>query len=110
MKKKLIFTVLLAAAGLSAFSADFTLPAANVMTDLGTMQNTDAQLRLLEQQQFRKKEFNEFKDMKEFKAQQNKELEDEQRLQTEEGKILPPENEDVDFIRENGQIKIKRTD
>lgn len=98
MKKFLLAGVLFSVLSLSAGAIDF-----------GVMQSSNnPQLRLLQQQEFRKEEYNEFKDMKEVKENRNKKLEYEQRIKNPKKPL--DLDRDVQFINENGQVKIQRVD
>lgn len=97
---------------LSIFAGALTVSAANLsdnlissaFTDFAGMQNPMNQFNLMEQQRFRQEEYNEFKDMKQQKEEKNKkiELQNEYKQETK----LPQINQDVNFIKENGQIRI----
>lgn len=75
-------------------------------SDVGRLQNPNQDLKLLEEERFRKTEYNEFDDMKAVKEKRNKKLEYEQKLQ-EPSKPSVPASSDVQLYLENGQMKLK---
>lgn len=75
-------------------------------SDVGRLQNPTQDLKLLEQDRFRKNEYNEFDDMKAVKEKRNKKLEYEQKLQEPE-KPRVQNSSDVRLYMENGQLKLK---
>ena len=74
--------------------------------DNAGMQNPYQELRLLEQNKFRKTEYNEFDDMKTVKEKRNNKLKYEQKLQ-EPARPTTPQSSDVQLYMENGQLKLK---
>ena len=74
------------------------------------MQNPNQELRLLDQNRFRRDEYNEFDDMKTVKEKRNKKIEVEQKLK-EQAQKQPQRSQgsDVQFYMENGQLKLKST-
>ncbi len=106
MKKILILSILLM--GSTALAIDVSMPVGTMLNDLGGMQNTNSQLKLMEQQNFRRQEYNEFDDMKQVKEERNKKLEYEKKL--EERAQTPVQQPNVDFVNDNGQIKIQKVE
>jgi len=72
--KKILTLLVLMSFGLVA-SADEFGSIGGLINDIGGMQNTDSQLKLLEQQRFRQEEYDDFKDMKDVKAKRNQKIE-----------------------------------
>lgn len=103
MKKYLVMALLIGL-GLSASANDIPMPIGNLLNDVGTMQNTDAQLKLMEEQRFRQEEYNEFQDMKKVKEARNKRLELEQQMPQQRPAAY---NSDVEFVRENGKLILR---
>lgn len=103
MKRILTLTLLLGF-GLTAGAADMGMPLGNLMNDVGTMQNTNSQLQLMEQQRFRQEEYNEFQDMKKVKEARNKKLDLEQQMPQQRPATY---NSDVEFVRENGRLILR---
>lgn len=105
MKKILILSLsmLVGVLTVSAANLSDTL-ISSTFTDFAGMQNPMNQFNLMEQQRFRQEEYNEFKDMKQQKEEKNKkiELQNEYKQETK----LPPTNQNVNFIKENGQVRI----
>ncbi len=112
MKKILILTMLLGMSA-SVFAADIPMSVGNFVNDVSTMQNPYNQLQLLEEQRFRNEEYNEFNDMKAVKEARNKKINLENEYnqiqqQQRQQRSLFNGNDNVEIIRENGQLKIKR--
>lgn len=106
MKKISILLLLTFCFNLPVLAIDVPMPVGTMLNDVGGMQNTNSQLKLLEQQNFRREEYNEFKDMKQVKEERNKKLEYEKKLEEQtKPSVIPSQN--VDFVNDNGQIKIK---
>ena len=103
MKKYLILAMLFGF-GLSVSANDIPMPVGTLMNDVGTMQNTNAELKLMEQERFRQEEYNEFQDMKKVKEARNKRLELEQQMPQQRPAAY---NNDVEFVRENGKLIIR---
>ncbi len=80
MKRFAILSVILAF-GLGAYAIDVPPSVGGLVNDVGYMQNTDSQLRLLQEDRFRKEEYNEFQDMKQVKEARNKRVKLEQEYQ-----------------------------
>ncbi len=111
--KKIVILSMVIGLGLSANAMDYSAPIGGLINDVGGMQNTDAQLKLLEQDYFRKHEYNEFQDMKEVKDARNKKImleQDYNNVQREQQYRSNFYHQDVDFVRENGKLMIKRID
>lgn len=105
MKKILILSLAILAGALTVSAANLSDNLiSSAFTDFAGMQNPTNQFNLMEQQRFRQEEYNEFKDMKQQKEEKNKkiELQNEYKQETK----VPPTNQNVNFINENGQIKI----
>ena len=105
MKKILILSLAILAGALTVSAANLSdTLISSTLTDFAGMQNPMNQFNLMEQQRFRQEEYNEFKDMKQQKEEKNKkiELQNEYKQETK----VPPTNQNVNFINENGQIKI----
>lgn len=101
MKKILLLSILLMGIGLTADAVEVVLP-----PSVGGLQSPNSQMRLLEQQQFRKEEYNEFKDMKQQKEEKNKKLNLQENFNP-ETQIKPVnQSSEVNLIKENGQLKL----
>ena len=114
MKNLLILTAILSA-GLSVAAVDYGLPMGNLMNDVGSMQNTNSQLKLMQQQRFRQEEYNEFQDMKAVKNARNEKLKlDEEyeqiKAQQSQNRNIFNSPSDMGFVRENGTLMLKRID
>ena len=77
-----------------------------IQSDVGRLQNPYQDLKLLEQDRFRKTEYNEFDDMKTVKEKRNNKLKYEQKLQ-EPARPTTPQSSNVQLYMENGQLKLK---
>jgi len=115
--KKILLTTLLICFGLSAAqAADYaggSLPPGfgPAYADMTGLQNTNSQLELLEQQNFRRTEYNEFQDMKQVKAARNKKIELEQQMEKiDKSRPIYDGNSNLNFVRENGKLMLKRID
>lgn len=102
--KKGIIIVMLLSAGLAAGASDIGPAMGNLLNDVGTMQNTNAELKLMQEQRFRQEEYNEFQDMKQVKAARNKKIELEQEATQQRPRTY---TNDVEFVRENGRLILK---
>ena len=103
MKKYLVLAVLLGF-GLSVSANDIGMPMGTLMNDVGAMQNTNAELKLMQQDRFRQEEYNEFQDMKKVKEARNRKLELEQQMPQQKSATY---NNDVEFVRENGKLILR---
>ena len=115
MKKILLATILIGF-GIAAHAADMAgglMPGfSSAYTDMTGIQNPNSELRLLQQHRFRQEEYNEFQDMKQVKEARNRKIRLEQKMQN-GGQQMRPVNtysNDVNFVRENGKIILKRID
>ena len=110
MKKNIILTLLiLLGSTITVNAVEFNaMPYGTPQTDFGGMQSPQSQFKLLEEQRFRREEYNEFKDMKQQKDERNKKINLQQQL--EETNTVPDYKQDVNLIQENGEIKIKSED
>ena len=105
MKKIITISILILTGTISASAANLKpLLISSTFTDFAGLQNPTNQFNLMEQQRFRQEEYNEFKDMKQQKEARNEKI----RLQNapKQETTLPAPNQNVNFINENGQIKI----
>lgn len=101
MKRLIILSCLIFGSAMSAKAIDVVMPPI-----VNGLQNTDSQMRLIEQQRFRQEEYNEFKDMKQQKEERNKEIDLEEKF-NEQQKQTQKYTPEVNLIRENGQLKLK---
>ncbi len=111
--KKIVLLALVLGVGLSVPAMDIPPSVGGLINDVGYMQNTDSQLKLLEQDIFRKDEYNEFKDMKQVKEARNKRLNLEQNyqeVQRQQQNQVNTYNQDINFVKENGKLMLKRID
>lgn len=97
-------TILLTAGLASAIGFDVP-PTIQMGNEIGNMQNTNNQMRLIEQQRFRKDEYNDYKEdnIQEVKAKKAREYKQYQGVNE---KIYTP-NQNMDFVNENGRIILK---
>ncbi|MEE3349147.1 MAG: hypothetical protein VZR09_03825 [Candidatus Gastranaerophilaceae bacterium] len=112
MKKIAILSVILTF-GLGAYAMDIPPSVGQLINDVGNMQNTESQLKLLQEDRFRKEEYNEFKDMKQVKEARNKKIQLEQNyreIQNQQQSQINGYNQDINFVKENGRIILKRVD
>lgn len=107
--KKLILTVavLSITAGVAgAVGMDLT-PIQAIGNEIGNMQNTSSQIRLMEQQKFRQEEYNDYNDnLQEVKANRAKQY---QQYQDEKKRLYSP-SQNLNFVKENGRIILKSID
>ena len=108
MKKFLISLIFAGTCSLMLQTADAAgvFYASPIQSDVGRLQNPYQDLKLLEQDRFRKTEYNEFDDMKTVKEKRNNKLKYEQKLQA-PARTTTPQSSDVQFYMENGQLKLK---
>lgn len=94
-------------AGLAG-AAGIDVPAFPIGNEIGNMQNTNSQMRLMNEQRFRQEEYNDYKNdnIKEVQAQRAKQY---QQYQEEKQKLYSP-SQNIDFVRENGRLILKSTD
>lgn len=103
MKKVLILTLLLGF-GLSSMAYDVGPQMGTLLNDVGAMQNTNAELKLMQQERFRQEEYNEFQDMKKVKEARNKKLDLEQQMPQQKPATY---TNDVEFVNENGRLILR---
>ena len=104
--KKIILSVLVLVmtAGFSVAAGVIDVPAFPIGNEIGNMQNTSGQIRLMEQQKFRQEEYNDYQDnLKEVKAQRVKQY---QQYQEQKKRLYSP-SQNIDFVKENGHIILK---
>ncbi len=101
MKKIFLTAMLLCGITVSTNAAGVELP-----PSIGGIQGTEFQMKLMEQQRFRREEYNEYKDMKTQKEERNKKLNLQKNFS--ETQQIKPVNQppEVNIIKENGQIKL----
>ena len=89
-------------------AAGIDLPAFPIGNEIGNMQNTNSQMRLMNEQRFRQEEYNDYKNdnIKEVQAQRAKQY---QQYQEEKQKLYSP-SQNLDIVRENGRLILKSTD
>lgn len=112
MKKITILSVIFAC-GLGVYASDIPPGMGGLINDFGYMQNSDAQFKLLQEDMFRKEEYNEFQDMKQVKEARNKKIQLEQQyqdVQHQQRGAVPTYNQDINFVNENGRMMLKRID
>ncbi len=103
MKKTIILScILLLGAAANAAGVDFALP-----PSVGGLQNTDFQMRLMDQQRFRQEEYDEYKDMQQQKEERNQKINLQQKFEQQQKATTPTYTPDVNLIRENGELKLK---
>ena len=113
--KKILLLGLIVGFGLSACAADFaggSMPGfGNAYSDITGLQNPNSELKLLEQQRFRKEEYNEFQDMKQVKEKRNKKIELEQQMkQVDQNRPTYGGTQGINLYRENGRLILKQID
>ena len=82
-------------------------PLMPLVNEIGTMQNTNSQMKLWQEQQFRQQEYNEYKDdIQEAKARRARQY---QQYQEEKKKLYSP-SQNLNFVRENGHLILKSVD
>ena len=104
--KKIILSafVLVMSAGFAAAAGIDVIPALPIGNELGNMQNTSSQIRLMEQQKFRQEEYNDYNDnLQEVKAQRARQY---QQYQEQKKRLYSP-SQNIDFVIENGRIILK---
>jgi hypothetical protein len=108
MKKLILSLFVLAATAGVAGAYDAIIPLVPGMgNEIGNMQNTDNQMRLLWEQQFRKQENIDYQDnLQEVKEKRLKEY---KQYQEEKTKLYSP-SQNLDFVRENGHLILKSVD
>ena len=107
--KKLVLTVavLSMAAGVAGAAGMDYAPLLPIGNEIGNMQNTSSQIRLMEQQKFRQEEYNDYNDnLQEVKAKRAKQY---QQYQEEKKRLYSP-SQNLNFVRENGRIILKSID
>ena len=102
MKQILILSCILFGGAISVQAADIYLPPA-----VGGIQNTDFQMRLMEEQRFRQEEYNEYKEMQPQKEERNRKLNLQEKFEQNKEAQTPKYTPEVNLIRENGQLKLK---
>lgn len=108
MKKVITSAFVVFMTASSVFAAGFDLPPMPIGNEIGNMQNTNSQMRLMNQQRFRQEEYNDYKndnlkETREKKAQEYKQYEEQKQ------KLYSP-SQNIDFVKENGHIILKSTD
>ena len=107
--KKIIASVFLMfmTVGISS-AAGIDVPAFPIGNEIGNMQNTNSQMRLMNEQRFRQEEYNDYKNdnIKEVQAQRAKQY---QQYQEEKQKLYSP-SQNLGIVRENGRLILKSTD
>ena len=107
--KKIIASVFLMfmTVGISS-AAEIDVPAFPIGNEIGNMQNTNSQMRLMNEQRFRQEEYNDYKNdnIKEVQAQRAKQY---QQYQEEKQKLYSP-SQNLGIVRENGRLILKSTD
>lgn len=108
MKKIILTAVLLATSvGIASAAGIDVIPALPIGNELGNMQNTSSQIRLMEQQKFRQEEYNDYNDnLQEVKAQRARQY---QQYQEQKKRLYSP-SQNIDFVNENGRIILKSID
>jgi len=108
MKKFILsaLVVVMSAGFVSAAGMDVA-PLYPLINEIGNMQNTSNEIRLMEQQKFRQEEYNDYNDnLQEIKAQRTKQY---HQYQDQKAKLYSP-SQNIDFVRENGRIILKQVD
>ena len=107
--KKIILSafVLVMSAGFAVAAGIDGLPILPIGNEIGNMQNTSSQIRLMEQQKFRQQEYNDYQDnLQEVKAERARQY---KKYQEQKTKLYSP-SQNIDFVNENGRIILKSID
>lgn len=106
--KKFILTafIIVFTAGIVSAAGFDAPPITPLGNEIGNMQNTNNQMRLMNQQRFRQEEYNDYKDN--MQTVKSKRAQEYKQYQEEKEKLYSP-SQNIDFVNENGRIILKST-